>query len=79
MAADSVGDVLAETACGSERPARSTVTGPEVIRRVRVVGPPLPGFGDGHLVDPTDAVVTGPDVKTWLGSGSAHATWLKII
>jgi hypothetical protein len=83
IAADTVADVLVETAL-SQRRTPLTVTGPRDIRlpeltskllshtgdgrRVRAVQPALPAFGAGALRPPDYAIVLGPDVDGWLGT-----------
>jgi uncharacterized protein YbjT (DUF2867 family) len=81
VAADTVADVLVETALG-QRPAPLTITGPQQIRlpdltakllarqgdgrRVRAVQPALAALAVGGLRAPDHAIVLGPDVDTWL-------------
>jgi uncharacterized protein YbjT (DUF2867 family) len=81
IAADTVADVLVETALGQTRMPR-TITGPEAIRlpelvskllasqgdnrRVRAVEPTLDALAVGGLLPPEHAIVLGPDVDTWL-------------
>lgn len=83
IAADTVADVLVETALG-QTPTPITITGPRDIRlpeltskllshngddrRVRAVPPALPALGTGALRAPEHAVVLGPDVDGWLGA-----------
>jgi uncharacterized protein YbjT (DUF2867 family) len=81
IAADTIADVLVESALAQTRTPR-TVTGPDVIRLpqltskllalqgdhrpVRAAEPALPALAVGALLAPGDAVVLGPDVDTWL-------------
>lgn len=81
IAADTVADVLVETALGQTHTPR-TITGPDSIRLpelaskvfarqgdsrpVRVVQPAVPALAAGALLAPERAVVVGPDVETWL-------------
>ena len=81
IAADTVADVLVETALGQTRTPR-TITGPDAIRlpeltskvlarqgdsrRVRSVQPAVPALAAGALLAPDHAIVLGPDVETWL-------------
>lgn len=83
IAADTVADVLVETALG-QTPTPRTITGPDAIRlpeltskvlarqgdsrSVRVVQPPLPALAAGALLASDQAIVLGPDVESWLGS-----------
>lgn len=83
IAADTVADVLVETALGQTHAPR-TITGPDAIRlpeltskilarqgdsrRVSVVPPESPALAAGALLAPDRAIVLGPDVETWLGS-----------
>ncbi|OBA80325.1 NmrA family protein [Mycobacterium sp. 1164966.3] len=83
IAADTVADVLVETALGQTH-APLTVTGPRDLRlpeltskvlsrygddrRVRAVEPALPAFGAGALRAPGHAIVLGPDLDGWLGT-----------
>jgi uncharacterized protein YbjT (DUF2867 family) len=82
IAADTVADVLVETALGQTH-TPLTVTGPRDIRlpeltskllihngddrRVRAVEPALPAFGAGALRAPGHAIILGPNVEGWLG------------
>jgi uncharacterized protein YbjT (DUF2867 family) len=81
IAADTVADVLVETALGQTHPPR-TIAGPQAIRlpelttkmlarqgdnrRVRAVPPELPALASGALLASDGAIVIGPDVDTWL-------------
>ncbi|OBF81357.1 NmrA family protein [Mycobacterium sp. 852002-51163_SCH5372311] len=83
IAADTVADVLVETALGQTHPP-ITVTGPREVRlpqltskllshygddrRVRAVEPALPALGAGALRAPGHAIVLGPDLDGWLGT-----------
>lgn len=83
IAADTVADVLVETALG-QTPTPRTITGPETIRlpeltskvlarqgdsrTVRPVKPAVPALAAGALLATERAVVVGPDVETWLRS-----------
>ncbi|ORB73332.1 SDR family oxidoreductase [Mycobacterium scrofulaceum] len=89
IAADTVADVLVETALGQTHSPR-TITGPDAIRlpeltskvlarqgdsrRVRTVQPAVPGLAAGALLAPERAVVVGPGVETWLRSLPPAAT-----
>ncbi|OBH29650.1 NmrA family protein [Mycobacterium sp. E342] len=83
IAADTVADVLVETALG-QTPTPRSITGPDAIRlpqltskvldrqgdsrSVRVVPPPVPALATGALLASDQAIVLGPDVETWLSS-----------
>ncbi|OBI16085.1 SDR family oxidoreductase [Mycobacterium sp. E2497] len=83
IAADTVADVLVETALG-QTPTPRTITGPEAIRlpeltskvlarhgdsrAVRPVKPAVPALAAGALLASDQAIVLGPDVETWLRS-----------
>ncbi|BBZ45351.1 hypothetical protein MPRM_26320 [Mycobacterium parmense] len=89
IAADTVADVLVETALGqTHKPC--AITGPEAIRlpeltskvlalhgdsrRVRPVPPPIAGLATGALLASAQAIVVGPDVDTWLATCAATTT-----
>lgn len=81
IAADTVADVLVETALAQTHTPR-TITGPDAIRlpeltskllvrqgdrrAVRSVEPAVSALGAGALLASGHAVVVGPDVDTWL-------------
>lgn len=81
IAADTVADVLVESALGQTHSPR-TITGPGAIRlpdltskllaqqgdsrQVRTVEPAVAALGAGALLASGHAVVVGPDVDTWL-------------
>ncbi len=81
LAADTVADVLVETALGQTHTPR-TITGPHGIRlpeltskllaqqgddrSVRKVQPAITALGTGALLASDHAMVVGPDVDTWL-------------
>ena len=81
IAADTVADVLVESALAQTRSPR-TITGPHAIRlprltskllalqgdsrRVREIRPAVSALSVGALLAPSNAVVLGPDVDTWL-------------
>ena len=81
IAADTIADVLVESALAETRTPR-TVTGPDVIRLPQLTSkllaaegdhrrwgaakPALPALAVGALLAPGDAVVLGPDVDTGL-------------
>jgi uncharacterized protein YbjT (DUF2867 family) len=81
IAADTVADVLVETALGQTHAPR-TIAGPQRIRlpeltskllarqgdrrRVRAVEPAVAALSEGALRAPAHARVLGPDVDTWL-------------
>jgi uncharacterized protein YbjT (DUF2867 family) len=81
IAADTVADVLVETALGQNH-APLTISGPREIRlpeltskllahhgddrQVRVVEPTLAALGKGALRPPEHAIVLGPDIDDWL-------------
>lgn len=83
IAADTVADVLVETALG-QSPAPRSITGPDTIRLpelatrvlarqgdrrpMRTVQPAVPALAAGALLAAERAVVVGPDVETWLQS-----------
>lgn len=89
IAADTVADVLVETALGQTHSPR-TITGPDAIRLpelaskvlarqgdfrpVRTVQPAVTGLAAGALLAPDRAVIVGPDVETWLRSLPPAAT-----
>lgn len=82
VAADSVADVLVDSAIGHAHPTSMMITGPEVIRLpeltgrlmarlgdtrpVRTVPPSLAALGEGVLLAPEPARVLPPDVDAWL-------------
>ena len=84
VAADTVAEVLVETALNPPGSLVKTITGPEKIRlpgltsrilarrgdprKVRVVAPPLEALSEGVLLAPAHATVLGPDISTWLAS-----------
>ncbi|OMC31321.1 NmrA family protein [Mycobacterium colombiense] len=81
IAADTVADVLVESALGQTHSPR-TITGPSAIRLpdltskllaqqgdrrdVRAVEPAVAALGAGALLASGQAIVVGPDVDTWL-------------
>jgi uncharacterized protein YbjT (DUF2867 family) len=81
IAADSVADVLVETALGQTHMPR-TITGPQAMRlpdltskllapqgdgrRVRAVQSELAGFAAGALLPSDGDIAIGPDIDTWL-------------
>ncbi|KLO33813.1 NmrA family protein [Mycobacterium nebraskense] len=81
IAADTVADVLVETALG-QTPTPRTITGPDAMRLpeltskvlarqgdnrpVRIVPPPVHALAAGALLAPDHAIVLGPDLETWL-------------
>ncbi|WP_406816685.1 SDR family oxidoreductase [Mycobacterium sp. M23085] len=81
IAADTVADVLVESALGQTHAPR-TIAGPDAIRlpdltskllaqqgdsrQVRTVEPAVAALGAGALLASGRAVVVGPDVDTWL-------------
>jgi len=82
VAADTVAEVLVETALNPPGSLVKTITGPEKIRlpeltsrmlarsgdprKVRVGAPPLEALSEGVLIAPAHATVVGPDISTWL-------------
>lgn len=82
VAADSVAEVLVETALDAPGAGVKRVTGPEVVRLpelttkflersgdtrpVRTVGVVLPALADGSLLAPDGAEVRGPTIDSWL-------------
>lgn len=84
VAADTVAEVLVETALGEQGTPTRLITGPEVIRLpeltarllarlgdtrpVRVAPPRLAALAEGVLLAPEPAEVLPPDVETWLGT-----------
>lgn len=89
IAADTVADVLVETALGQTHTPR-TITGPDTMRlpdlismvlarqgdgrRVRTVPAAVPAFATGALLACEYAIVLGPDVQTWLRSVTPAGT-----
>lgn len=81
IAADTVADVLVESALGQTHSPR-TIAGPDAIRlpdlttkllaqqgdsrQVRTVEPAVAALGAGALLASGQAIVVGPDVDTWL-------------
>lgn len=84
VAADTVAEVLVETALGARSVPVRLITGPEAIRLpdltarllarlgdarpVRAVPPRLAALAEGVLLAPEQAEVLPPDVETWLGT-----------
>lgn len=89
IAADTVADVLVEAALGQAHRPR-TITGPHAIRLpelaskllarqgdarpVRAVPPAIPALAAGALLAPSEAIVVGPDVDTWLETCAPDGT-----
>lgn len=89
IAADTVADVLVESALGQTHSPR-TITGPDAIRlpdltskllaqqgdsrQVRTVEPAVVALGAGALLASGRAVVVGPDVDTWLQTMAPPST-----
>jgi uncharacterized protein YbjT (DUF2867 family) len=84
VAADTVAEVLVETALNPPGAAVITITGPEQIRlpeltsrmlarsgdsrNVRVAAPPLDALSKGVLLAPAHATALGPNISTWSNS-----------
>ena len=84
VAADTVAEVLVETALNPPGSVVKTITGPEEIRlpeltsrmlaqrgdprNVRVMAPPLDALSEGVLLAPAHASELGPDIGIWLAS-----------
>lgn len=84
VAADTVAEVLVETALNPPGSGVKTITGPEAIRlpdltsrmlagrgdprSVRVVAPALDALSEGVLLAPAHATVVGPGISAWLAS-----------
>lgn len=89
IAADTVADVLVESALGQTHSPR-TITGPDAIRlpdltskllaqqgdsrEVRTVEPAVAALGAGALLASGQAIVVGPDVDTWLQTLAPSST-----
>lgn len=89
IAADTVADVIVETALG-QTPTPRTITGPNTIRLpelttkvlaqqgdsrpVRAVQPAVGALATGALLAPDRAIVLGPDLDTWLRTQAPAAT-----
>ncbi len=92
IAADTVADVLVETALAQTHTPR-TITGPDAIRlpeltskllvrqgdrrAVRSVEPAVSALGAGALLASGHAVVVGPDVDTWLQTRRPSGRWRR--
>ena len=82
VAADTVADVLIDAALGDASTTTRTITGPEAVRLpelttkllsqqgdprpVRSIPPAVADLAEGVLLAPSQAIVVGPDVDTWL-------------